>query len=268
MKADLHIHTTYSDGVFSVKEVVKFAEKEGLTHISITDHDTLSGTLEALTMKTSLTIIPGIELSTYHQDESIHILGYFPKHANFSLLQNFLAEQQKKRYTRALQILERLANLGITLDINKISNVDSITRGTIAEMIIESGYNYTKQEIFDKFLGNHAPAYIPSTKFPTQEGINLLKSCGAIPVLAHPVNIKKTPIEEFIKMGVMGIEAIYPINKQEQTQEYIKLADKYNLIITAGSDFHQYNDYKHGDIGKTVLKRRRLEKFLKVLNER
>ena len=77
MKADLHIHTTYSDGVFSVKEVVKFAEKEGLTHISITDHDTLSGTLEALTMKTSLTIIPGIELSTYHQDESIHILGVF-----------------------------------------------------------------------------------------------------------------------------------------------------------------------------------------------
>ena len=98
-----------------------------------------------------------------------------------------------------LQILERLANLGITLDINKISNVDSISRGTIAEMIIESGYNYTKQEIFDKFLGNHAPAYIPSTKFPTQEGINLLKSCGAIPVLAHPVNIKKHRLKSLSK---------------------------------------------------------------------
>lgn len=267
MKADLHIHTTYSDGILTVQEVLNLALKEGLTHISITDHDTLAGTLEALNTKTSLTIIPGIELSTYHNNESIHILGYFKPNANFSKLQAFLEQQQTKRYVRAQEIFLRLEKLGIKLDFAKISSISSITRGTIADLVIDSGYFYTKQEIFDKFLGDHAPAYVPSTKFPTSEGIELLKSVNAIPVLAHPVNIKRTPISEFIKMGILGIEAIYPINSLSNTQKFLEIAEENNLLVTAGSDFHQFNDYKHGNLGQTVLTKRRLEKLLQALNE-
>lgn len=270
MKADLHSHTTYSDGSLTVLELIDLAITVELDILSITDHDCLDGSLEALklTQNTSLKIIPGIELSTLYNNENIHILGYFKDDFNARTLESFLEHQRIKRNQRAILILDKLRDLGIDLDQTKLEGIKSITRGTIAELIMESGYYYTKQEIFDKYLGDGAPAYIPSTELATKEGIELLKSAGAITVLAHPVNIKKTKIEEFIKMGIDGIEAIYPINSKNDTARFLDLAGRYNLLVTGGSDFHRFDDYKHGNLGSSSLNGKRLMRFLNTLNER
>lgn len=270
MKADLHSHTTYSDGVLSVDEIINLAISLGLDYLSITDHDCLDGSIEAikLTKNRPLKIIPGIELSTFHNNENIHILGYFKSNFDANFLENFLETQRVMRLERARKIIKKLHDLGIVVNPSKLDKIKSITRGSIAQLIVESGYYYSKQEIFDKFLGDGAPAYLPSTDLPTEEGIKLLKSAGAITVLAHPVNIKNTPILDFIEMGVDGIEAIYPINSEADTHKFLELARNHNLIVTGGSDFHRFNDYKHGHLGSSVLKDKQLVRFLNTLDER
>lgn len=270
MKADLHSHTTYSDGSLTVQELINLAIEVGLDILSITDHDCLDGSLEALTLvkNSTLKIIPGIELSTIHNDENIHILGYFKDDFAPSHLEIFLEKQRTKRNKRGLEILKRLHQLGITLDETKLIGIKSITRGTIADLIIESGYYYTKQEIFDKYLGEGAEAYIPSTELSTQEGIKLLKSAGAITVLAHPVNIKKTNLEVFIQMGIDGLEAIYPTNTKKDTFFLLDFASRNKLLVTGGSDFHHFDDYKHGNLGSSPLSGKKLIRFLNTINER
>lgn len=268
MKADLHSHTTYSDGHLDVKQLIDLAKKEHLDFLAITDHDILTGAKLAreLTKHEALEIIVGIELSTYHNEESVHILGYFPPATDTEKLEKFLLKQQQARETRAKKILELLhKHFNIRINPVLLERYETITRGSIADMIQESGYFYEKSEIFDKFLGNGAKAYIPSTKLPTKEGIQILKDAGAIAVLAHPVLLKKSKVEEIVAMGIDGIEAYYPSNRQEDTNRLKDIARKNQLLVTAGSDFHKFEDYKHGTLGQVVLKNKELDRFLTAL---
>lgn len=262
---DFHMHTVHSDGVNTVSEVLKFAREANLDYVSITDHDTLDGSIEASTYELDdLKVIYGIEMSSYMNDESIHVLGFFNNIDDTYELRNFLDGQIKKRVERALKIRDLLKeHFNITISEQLLLSVKSITRGHIARCIKLAGYNYTKEDIFKHMLGDGCPAYIPSTKLSTRQAINILKKAGATVILAHPVLIKKNDLEQIISYGVDGLEAIYPLNKESDTARLIGLARKYNLIITAGSDFHSYNDYKHGNVGAVRLCGDDLNKFLK-----
>src|SRR5690554_4662257 len=145
MRADLHSHTTYSDGHLTVEEMIRLAKRNHVTILAITDHDILSGAILAkeLTKEDdALEIIVGIELSTYHNEESVHILGYFNEHSDLDSLESFLKRQQEARLVRANKILDLLKH-HFDIDVKRelLEEYEAITRGSIADMILESGYH-------------------------------------------------------------------------------------------------------------------------------
>ena len=267
MRADLHSHTIYSDGTFTIPEIIKRAVDRDLDILAITDHDTFDGAKIAYEMgpKMGLRVIYGMELSTERNGESIHVLCYFSKPQENNVLIKALEEQRRNRKIRAYKMVELLKeHFNIDLDTKFIEERESITRGTIGDELLKQGFVENKKEAFTKMIGSGCPAYIPSTKLSTEDGIKLIKEAGGLCVLAHPCLYKKNNIEELIKLGVEGIEAVYPNNENNETK-YRDLARKYNLLVTGGSDFHTDNDYKHANVGTSFIKDNDLRKFLRIL---
>jgi len=271
---DFHIHTNASDGKLSPADVVILASNVNLDIISITDHDTTEGLAEAIetSMNYNIKVIPGIELSTIHNNESIHILGYFRDNSyGKNEFQAFLSEMKNYRIIRAKKMINNLKKyFNIGLDFDKIySNSHGIiARPHIAKAIIKCGYDYSWDYIFDNIISKDSPAYVPNKKLSIPEGINLLKEFNAVTVLAHPVLMKKSKIEDLMKFDFDGIEAIYPLNSKNETVKYIEIANSHKKIITAGSDFHGEGriDTKHGELGSINLDSKRIKILLKKLN--
>lgn len=273
-RTDFHVHTNFSDGILSPKNVIDRAKKNNVSILAITDHDTVDGIIEAISVANDkdIKLIPGIELSCNYNNESIHLLGFFKDDSYKSQeLSNILNEIKNRRIIRAKNMIEKLKEkFDINIDFNKVSELGGniIARPHIARAIIDAGYPYTQDYIFDNFIGKDKPAYIPTTKISLEEGIEILHKFNSITVLAHPILIKNTPLEEFLKFKLDGIEAIYYLNSKEQEKYLISFAKKNNLLITAGSDCHGdfINDDRHGDIGDMKLSEEDLSKFLKALN--
>ncbi|WP_317310876.1 PHP domain-containing protein [Clostridium thermobutyricum] len=274
LKSDFHVHTTSSDGVLSPTEVVRRAAKNGVKYLAITDHDTVLGIDEALkeAKKYSITIIPGIELSTNFKNESIHVLGFFKdeSYKNPELIE-ILNEIKTRRIKRAKEMVKKLEEhfkIKISFDNVLKRGKDVVARPHIAKEIIDSGYDYSFDHIFDNFIGKDMPAYVPTNKLSTEDGVKLLHKFNAIAILAHPVLIKNSNIEEFLPFKLDGIEAIYYQNKSEDEKHFLEFAKMHNLLITAGSDCHGdfKNDARHGDIGDMKLPEKDLEKILNILN--
>ncbi|OFI05570.1 DNA polymerase III PolC-type [Clostridium acetireducens DSM 10703] len=275
-KGDFHIHSNASDGKFSPKDIVHLSLKQNMDIISITDHDTINGINEALeeSKKVNIKVIPGIELSTLYKGENIHILGYF-KNSNYknSNLQNFLKNMECYRIYRAKKIIENLYEFfHIKLDADEIIKKSNgiIARPHIAKAIIDAGYDYTWEYIFNNLISDKSPAYVPNKKLSLEEGIKLLKYSNALVVLAHPVLIHNCSIEELLNFEFDGIEAIYYSNTPKETFRFKNLAKKYNKIITAGSDFHGItkSDGLHAlNIGDVYLTKEYIKIFLEKLNQ-
>ena len=274
LKSDFHIHTNFSDGTLSPSEVVQRAYINNVKVLAITDHDTLTGLDEAIneSFKHNIMLIPGIELSTQHNNESIHILGFF-KNADYKS-KEFTEELDKiknHRVIRARKIVHKLKE-EFTIEVNfeKILNnaSDTVARPHIAREIIKSGYPYTVDEIFDNFIGKGCKAYVPTLKLSTAEGIKLLKKYNALVFLAHPKLIQKSNINEFLSLNFDGLESIYCQNTKDENEYYVKLAKEHNLLISCGSDFHGSleTDTRHTDIGSMELPSEYLSKLLSALN--
>jgi predicted metal-dependent phosphoesterase TrpH len=260
-KGDFHMHTTASDGKLSPQEVVRRAKERGTDIIAITDHDTTIGLDEAIAegKLQKIRVIPGIELSTIYNNESIHILGYFKdetyKNKNF---QDFLYEMKNFRTIRAQKLIDNLDkffNIKINYEQVYKEAEGVIARPHIARAIINQGYNYSWDYIFDNIINEDSPAYVSNKKVSITEGIDILKSVNAFTSLAHPVLVKNSKIEDLLNFHFDGVEAIYSQNTPEQTKSLIELAKNYGKLITAGSDFHgnDNGDTKHGDIGAVYL---------------
>ncbi len=268
MKLDLHCHTTYSDGTKSVFEVFSMAKNLGLTHLAITDHDTVNGLDDAVKAANDcgINVILGVELSTVLNGESVHILGYFKNLDDAHILRDYFNDCKKRREQRALKIVELLKlhfNIEINID-DLINSNKNITRGNLAKKIMEK-YHITNDEIFDKYLSDSSKAYIPSTELDTFSGIEMLKKANAIVVLAHPVLLKKNNYLD-IASKVDGIEAIYPMNKKEDEIKFINYARENNLFYTAGSDYHGIdNDNKHPMLATSTLEGQAAVDFLNKL---
>lgn len=272
-KGDFHNHTTASDGKLSPSELVELAKKEGLDIIAITDHDNTNGLNEAFKKgeEIGIKVIPGIELTTRHNRESIHLLGYF-KGDNYKSpsFQNYLKELQEHRVKRGERIIHNLKRFfDISINYEEIlkNNKGVIARPHIAKAIIEAGYPYDWNCIFDNIIGNDSPAYIPNKNISIEEGISILKSAGAFVSLAHPTLINKSSVEDLMKYGFDGIEAIYPLNKSFEEEKFREICLKYNKLITAGSDYHGLDktDKKHGYVGSSVLEGEDLKRFLEAV---
>lgn len=274
-KGDFHLHTKNSDGKLSPKELVNLAKKEKVDIIAVTDHDTVAGVEEAIEEGNNIgvKVIPGLELSTLYNGKNVHVLGYFKDVALINEeFKTFLKDITNYRVYRAKRIVENLNKFfDIKLDYEKIlkDTHGVIARPHIAKAIIDAGYDYSWDYIFDKFIGENSPAYFPNKKLSTEEGIKLLQSVNALIVLAHPVLIKNINLKELLKLPFHGIEAIYPMNSKEDTTKLSDYASAHNKIVTAGSDFHGIsdNDLKHSStVGEVFLDEKGIEIFLNRLN--
>lgn len=275
-KGDFHLHTKASDGKLSPKGLVNLSKKEGMDIIAITDHDTLSGLDEAIIEGQSIgvKVIPGIELSTLYKNSSVHILGYFKNKEQIDCnFKNYLKELNEYRIYRGEKIIRNLDILfNIKLDYKSILKKAHgiIARPHIAKAIVDAGYDYSWDCIFETLIGDNSPAYVPNKKLATEDGIKLLHSVGALTILAHPVFIQNIELDELLQFPFHGIEAIYPANTTEDTEKFITYAKKYNKIISAGSDFHGItkDDSKHAStVGEAFLNEKGIEIFLHKLNE-
>jgi predicted metal-dependent phosphoesterase TrpH len=245
MAADLHVHTTASDGRLSPGEVIEKALAAGLTEIAITDHDTVAGLSKIyndIYEKSLLTIIPGIEMSADFPCYEVHVLGY-----NIDILHTALNRELTRllseRLLRVEKMVAKLNKLGYDIDYQQVldlsGNAKSIGRPHVARALLEKGYFGAVSEVFTALLDKDGPAYIPHYKLNIKKVIEVIKSAGGTAVLAHPGLIGSDEIVfEVIAAGIEGLEIYHPTHAPWQVIKYLEIAKKYNLLITGGSDFH------------------------------
>jgi len=272
--ADLHIHTTASDGLLSPQEVVQWAHKKNLKAIGITDHDTVSGiepAIESNERPDKLEIIPGVELNTEYYGKEIHMLGYFIDYKDKWFLQ-ILKRMQESRYDRAGTMIKKLNELGIKVELRQVEEISkgsSIGRPHIARAMVENGYVDNMVEAFDKYIGVGCPAYVERFKLTTEEAIDIIDKAGGISVLAHPglISDKKT-IKSIIDLGVKGIEVLHSKHDQEIIRYLLALAKERNLFVTGGTDCHgilQNGQPILGNISIDYNKVLELKKYLGII---
>ena len=246
-KTDLHIHTTYSDGILTPLEVLEWAKKKNLTDIAITDHDTTEGVAEAIKAGAPLgiNVIPGIELSCEEQGQEVHILGYFLDYKSLKL-KNFTETLKQARIERNVKIIEKLNKLTIDIsleDVEEISKEGNMGRPHIAKALIKKGIVDTVDGAFKIYLGRNKPAYVERFKVTTKEGIDFIHSLGGVAVIAHPGLIQDKKVLNYVlNQDIDGVEAIHCKHTDEQTKYFSDISKELNLIETAGSDCHGYLD--------------------------
>lgn len=242
--ADLHVHTTASDGVLSPEVVIRWADKLGLAAIAITDHDTTEGLDAAIERgsKVGLEVIPGIELGTYVDGCEVHILGYYI-HYSQKWFQSKLESLKAWRNLRAEKLIENLNDIyDIDMDfehVRKIAGNAAISRPHIGRALMDMGLAKDLTEAFNKYIGNKCPAYVPRRTLSPQEGIDLIKRSGGIPILAHPGLIEnKNIVNHVIDLEIEGMEVFHPSHTVCQEAEFFKICQQKKLLVTGGSDFH------------------------------
>jgi hypothetical protein len=236
--ADLHVHTTASDGAFSLAEVVALARSANLEIIAVTDHDSV-GAL-ASPPPPGVEIIPGVEFSAGFREREAHVLGYFIDPARPALCAR-LADLQDRRRARLDDILAKLRALDISIDAEEILDVaaGSVGRLHVAELLVSQGHAAGVYEAFRDFLGPYGKAFVPKTHLTVAEAIGLVHAAGGAAVLAHPGGFfTDDDALGFVGDGLDGIECHYPSHALYDTERWLALAAREGLVVTGGSDFH------------------------------
>jgi len=236
-RADLHVHSTCSDGSYTPQELIKKAKEAHISGLSITDHDTVFA-YSLIEEHVGTFVIPGIEFSCVFQKQNVHILGYSVNPKEAALLA-FCDEHGKRRNSRALKMVEKLRDKGIFLNEEKISQEKNVGRPHIAKQLVLEGVVSSYQEAFSRFLGDKKECYVPSNAPSVEETIDLIHSLNGIAVLAHPHLIANPSIlRELYKLPFDGIEVWYAKISSQREQVFAKIAKEKGWIQTGGSDFH------------------------------
>jgi predicted metal-dependent phosphoesterase TrpH len=242
--ADLHVHSSASDGLLSPTEVVALAAGKGFAALSISDHDTVAGLPEgfAAAKKQGIELLAGVELSAYLENSEVHILGYCFDYENEALL-SALEQLCADRVRRIEEMIRLLRELGVTLDrssIDAAAAFGSVGRLHVARALYRHGLVSNVRQAFVKYIGRGKPAYVPRAHIPPGEACRLIRDAGGIPVLAHPSLLdRQSLIPKLVKEGIEGIEAFYSKVTPDVAKHYCRVAKKYGLLVTGGSDCHQ-----------------------------
>ena len=250
MKSDLHIHTLYSDGVFSPEKIVDTAIDVGLQAIALTDHDNVlsyqvaKDYLKQTEREDKLEIIRGIEVNTLYNNNEVHILGYFMDVEN-SDFQNLLKSQQQARIKQTKEIISLLAKKeGIKIkfeDIKKqVAEGGSIGRPHIAKAITNAGGTNSVIDAYAKYIHDDSPVYVQRKTVSPHDAVEIIYDAGGIPVIAHPhdLDIAEKLIKELMQYGLRGIEAYHRKHSPACVEYFSSMAEELGLIVTGGSDFH------------------------------
>jgi len=243
MFADLHLHTHYSDGTWSPEELVWQAQRHGLAALALTDHDTVEGcaATAAFCRGANIEFVTGTELTAEQDGDELHILGYLMDTQNDRLLQE-LKQFQNVRQNRIREIVARLNHLNVHLEADAVfalANCRAPGRPHVARALVEAGVCGDLDEAFERFLKRNRPAWVPKFKMSAAAAIELIHHAGGIAVLAHPgLNRSDDPIPGMVETGLDGIECFHTKHSTSVTEHYLELADKFNLLVTGGSDCH------------------------------
>jgi predicted metal-dependent phosphoesterase TrpH len=245
---DLHSHTTYSDGSATPFELIELACSGGARAVAITDHDTVAGLEEgrAAARELGIEFINGLELSAEYSPGTMHILGYYVDDRHPGLATK-LEELRTARNARNPEIAIRLQAIGVNIEYAEVAAMagnDVVGRPHFARALVDRGHATSIQDAFDRFLAKGAAAYVEKKRFTPDESILLIHQAGGVAVLAHPYQLKlgrdriESLLRELVEMGLDGIEAIYSRHSTEDRDYYSKLAKRFDLLITGGSDYH------------------------------
>ena len=263
-RIDLHMHSTHSDGTFLPKELVRYAKEKELACISVTEHDTMSSYEECAeeTAKLGIELIPGVEMSAQFEPGTLHILGFFldPSHPK---LKKTFDEIQKARRERNPQIVEKLNRLGIPITLKEVeaeSGGRQIGRPHFARVLVKKGIVKSMEEAFRKYLSKGKPAYVDKRRLSSSEAISSIREAGGIASIAHPKQMKldeaglSKEFARLVKEGLGGIEAYNSCQSRQEADLYKRIAKRFNLFVTGGSDFHGANkpDVDLGWLGEGV----------------
>jgi Predicted metal-dependent phosphoesterases (PHP family) len=263
-RADLHTHTTASDGTGSPADNVRLAREAGLAAVAITDHDTTAGIEEALAegARLGIRVVPGVELSTMEDGLEIHVLGYFLDWRG-ERWQERLRSQRDARNRRNLLIIERLNALGMPIRMEEVERAAaglapgrSIGRPHIAAVMVEKGYVASRAEAFDRFLGSEGAAYVRVPRPTPREAVQWIHEAGGAAVIAHPgLYGRDELVEALLREGADGIEARHADHSPEDEARYAAMADRCGVIATAGSDYHgaRGGEIFHGPLGSRTV---------------
>jgi 3',5'-nucleoside bisphosphate phosphatase len=243
-KADLHVHSYFSDGTASPEELVQMAVSAQFIGLSITDHDTLEGYQQAAlpALEKGILLIPGIEISSKYENELIHVLGYSFDVKNLALGEMCKAHQQR-RMQRNGEILEKLGLVGFPLSMQEVfdtsPHAQAYGRPHIALAMVKKGYVPSCALAFSSYLKSGKPCYVEGQKWTVDEAISGIHGAGGFAVLAHPHLIKdRSCVPSLLTFPFDGIEGYYDSSPQPENDYWIQLAHRHKLFVTGGSDFH------------------------------
>ncbi len=260
-RVNLHLHSNMSDGVLSPADLIKRSREIGLDLISITDHDTSDAYRQLPKDYTPLRILPGIEVSSHHEGNDVHILAYGCDRHNKEMVEMTDMYLQGRR-ERAIRMIGLLKDLGMEITLDEVVKVagsrELIVRPHIANIMVSRGYVSTKNEAFDKYIGNFKPAYVPKPEVSVPEVLKVIHNAGGLAIVAHPGKLVKADyVEEFIAMGIDGLEVWHPDHYKGEVDEFTNICLKNGLFMTAGSDFHgdsdRHSQFEVVPASKTVL---------------
>ncbi len=269
---DLHTHTDASDGLYSPEELLDKAIDANIQTIAITDHDTVCGlpVAQKYAENNGINLIPGVELSIDYDSGTYHLVGLFIDYENEPLKKE-LKRLNELRDTRAKRIVEDLAKYKVFIpydDVEEEAKGGAIGRPHIARVLVKHGYGRNITEIFQNYLVNDKPGYVPKDKISADQGINLIRNAGGISIIAHPTSLELSTLEAYEKFfieqidrGVDGIEIYSAMHSDEMVEQFKVLTTRHNLLVSGGSDFHgdknevlgQYGDDR--DVPSFVVER-------------
>jgi len=240
---DLHMHSNASDGTFTPEEVAGMAAGNGVHVFALTDHDTLDGlpAAAACASRAGIRLITGVELSVTEEGMDVHLLAYGFDESDPTLLAAVRRYREGRR-ERARKILARLKGLGIRISLEEVEEIASggaLGRPHLAEALLRGGYVETFNEAFQRFLGHHAPAYVPKPRVSLEEASTIVREAGGVTILAHPGTLNRDHlIPAWSRRGLDGIEVWHSKHDPSAVERYRGFANMHGLLMTGGSDYH------------------------------
>jgi 3',5'-nucleoside bisphosphate phosphatase len=250
MYADLHIHSTFSDGTDTPAELLSIAEKNGISVVAIADHDTVDGVKAAHKADShGVRLIPAIEVSTVSTHRFLHVLGYHVN-VNSTKLAEYIEQVSKDKTENTRINFEYALSKGtFAYDWERVLELNRGQRRLSGVHVVKAmeldGYHapgMTMREMFHKHFRPESPLFIETEKATVADAINIIEAAGGVPVIAHPKLVHDDDIVmDMIKLGAKGIEVYYPLHTPQETEKYLRMAREHGLLVTGGSDWHGGN---------------------------
>lgn len=273
-RADLHTHSTASDGLLSPDELVTLASDRGIVVLSLTDHDTTDNVAAAgeTARDAGMTFIPGVELSTHVRRGELHILAYGID-IHDGALQDELERLRASRRDRATVMIERLRAIGVEItpeDVAAHAGGGSIGRPHVARAMIDKGYVTSIDEAFDRYIGPGRAAYVSREALTPERAIELISSAGGLATMAHPLTLPdyEERLPDLVSAGLRGIEAYYGEYSEVERQRIAAVGRRFGLLATGGSDYHGPEFREGRELGSVPIPEEAVEALLSAISGR